>query len=117
MLLNPLTIEAINDGTYSGGAITYSGTGDLQQWQSHIRLAGSLKNINGIQQASPDFQISVYGQNPPVFVQEDERPYFTTGSNTTAVLTASIDIASNHLANNFQVMPTAIVTGKLVEFH
>ena len=104
MLINPHV--ALNLSNFTSG-IPIQNSADMEDWDDYLRFAGSVKNINGDQLATPDFTIEFTAQSPPVFVQEDERPYFTTGSATSTVLTASSNIASNYFRNNFQVMPTA----------
>jgi hypothetical protein len=107
LLANPLTIQGIENDTFSGGEIPSVGSGDVAQWKDYLRFEGIEQEISGSTLTIPNFKYRISAQNPPVFVQEDERPFFTTGSATSTVLTASNDISSNYRANNFQVMPTA----------
>ena len=53
----------------------------------------------------PDFFFDSFAQNPVVEISEPQPDFFTVGSNTSNVLTASQDLSNEY--GNFQVLPTA----------
>lgn len=88
-------------GLLSNGISSPTGEADADL----LRLGNKRVTFGSTVRDVPFFEFKVSAQNPSPPITQDQRPFWTTGSSTTTVLTASADLSDQ--VNNFQIIPTA----------
>jgi hypothetical protein len=82
------------------------GVSGLTDFAQRIFFSNTPKTYtDGSTTLQPAFEFKLKSQNPVVPVQEPQPDYFTVGSNTSTILTASQELSDEY--GNYQVLPTA----------